>query len=253
MDNLVGKENLCLLSSRQQANPGYRHCWVVDEPANDCVVSTTSREANQVFILYIYPDSETPQKTVLKDQCRANFSLEFLKAVSQKIGYQPPPKELFYYIYAILSSPGYRLRYAEFLKIDFPRIPLTSHKELFELLAEYGERLTDLHLFKSEKLNNLITDFERNSTCTVDPGHPKYANGKVTINRQGTGFTGVPQEVWEFYIGGYQVCHKWLKDRKGRTLSDDDILHYQKIIVALQETIRIMQQIDDAIPSWPIE
>ena len=106
---------------------------------------------------------------------------------------------------------------------------------------------------KTSKLDVFLPEFDSDYDCNVDPGYPKYKNGTIFINKQGAGFTGVSEEVWNFYVGGYQVCKKWLSERKGRTLSDDDILHYQKIIVALQETIRIMQQIDEAIPSWPIE
>lgn len=256
MDNLVGKKNLSLLSSRQQANPGYRHCWVVDKPANDCVVSTTSREANQVFILYLYPNAANPQKTMLKEQRQANFSPRFLEDLSNKLGHQPEPEKIFCYIYAVLSSPSYRIRYAEFLKIDFPRIPLTSNDELFYQLVSYGEELVDLHLMKSPKLDNLITQFiEAEGDRCVDPGHPKFdeSSSSVLINKKEDKFTGVPKAVWEFHIGGYQVCQKWLKDRKGRTLSEDDITHYQRIVVALQETMRLMQQIDEAIPGFPLE
>ncbi|MBD2636735.1 hypothetical protein H6G52_15315 [Limnothrix sp. FACHB-881] len=105
----------------------------------------------------------------------------------------------------------------------------------------------------SPKLSNLITHFESNGNYMVDAKHPKYLNGKVIINKKGDGFTGVPEEVWNFYVGGYQVCQKWLKDRKGRTLTQEDIIHYQRIIVALQETIQLMKKIDEAIPGWPLE
>lgn len=101
---------------------------------------------------------------------------------------------------------------------------------------------------KSPKLDNLITQYENKSNSVIDSGYPKYVDGKVVINKKGDGFTGLPQNVWSFYVGGYQVCQKWLKDRKGRTLSPEDITHYQRIVVALQETIRLMQQIDEAIP-----
>ncbi len=109
---------------------------------------------------------------------------------------------------------------------------------------------------KSPKLDMLITQFvEAGGNYCVDPGHPKYdeRDRSVLLNKKGDKITGVPQSAWEFYIGGYQVCHKWLKDRKGRTLSEEDITHYQRIVVALQETIRIMQQIDEAIPEFPLK
>jgi hypothetical protein len=106
---------------------------------------------------------------------------------------------------------------------------------------------------KSPKLNNLITDFIPNGgNSIVDPGHPKYTNGAVIINKKGDKFINVPEKVWNFYVGGYQVCQKWLKDRKGRTLSNEDIQHYQQIVVALASTIEIMDKIDKAIPEFPI-
>lgn len=105
----------------------------------------------------------------------------------------------------------------------------------------------------SPKLNNLITEFVEEGDRTVAKGHPKYKSSAVHINTKGDRFTGVPEEVWNFYVGGYQPCQKWLKDRKERTLSDEDILHYQKIVVSLKETIEIMKKIDKAIPGFPIE
>ena len=69
-------------------------------------------------------------------------------------------------------------------------------------------------------------------------------------------FVGIPEEVYNFHIGGYQVCQKWLKDRKGRQLTEEEIAHYQKIVVALNETIRIMKEIDAVIEGhegWPVQ
>jgi predicted helicase len=155
-----------------------------------------------------------------------------------------------------LHSPTYRDRYVQFLKIDFPRVPLTSNNQLFIQLATLGEQLVQLHLMKSPKLTQKKAQpqyLENSGNSIVDPGHPKYINGKVLINKKSDAFTNVSEEVWNFHVGGYQVCKKWLKDRKGRQLSPEDIQHYQQIIVALEETIRLMAVIDQAIPSWPIQ
>lgn len=106
----------------------------------------------------------------------------------------------------------------------------------------------------SPKLDNLITKFiEGTGESIVAPGHSKYKDGLVHINNKNNKFSKVPEEVWNFYVGGYQPCQKWFKDRKERTLSDADILHYQKIVVALKETIALMTKIDQAIPGFPIE
>lgn len=163
--------------------------------------------------------------------------------------------DVFHYIYAILYSPTYRSRYAEFLKIDFPRLPLTSNVELFHQLCELGKELVSLHLLEASVLNKPITKFKGKGDNVVAKGHPKYQDGVVLVNAS-QGFEGVPNDVWEFHIGGYQVCDKWLKDRRERELSEEDIAHYQKIIVALKETIRLMGEVDAAIDAhggWPIK
>jgi len=162
------------------------------------------------------------------------------------------------YVYAILWSTSYRVRYTELLRIEFPRVPLTADKKLFAFLVEKGEELISLHLMESPKLANFITRYEQPGDHTVEKvryiePNPKAGikTGRVYINGAQY-FDGVPKEVWEFQIGGYQVCEKWLKDRKGRRLSSDDIDHYQKIAVALAETIRLMREIDEIIPAWPL-
>ena len=208
------------------------------------------RGGNNLFPLYLYPDSNKPKE--LQQEKRSNFSHDFLKQVENNLGELPTPEAIFYYIYAIFHSPTYRTRYAEFLKIDFPRVPMTSNKKLFTELSELGEQLVQLHLMTSPRLDKPITKFIKESDQMVATGHPKYDQGKVYINKTDY-FQNVPEEVWNFHIGGYQVCQKWLKDRKGRTLSAEDITHYQKIIVALAETIKLMEKIDQTIPSFPIE
>lgn len=157
------------------------------------------------------------------------------------------------YIYAVFHSPGYRDRYAEFLRSDFPRLPLTSSLELFRSLVRYGGELVAFHLLESPKVDNHITHFCAKGLPEVTK--ISYSDQTVWIDKAGNvGFKGVTETVWNFHIGGYQVCHKWLKDRKGRILSEDDINHYQKIVVALKETIRIMGEIDEVIEEhggWP--
>ncbi|MCY3832404.1 MAG: hypothetical protein OXG85_05270 [Chloroflexi bacterium] len=164
------------------------------------------------------------------------------------------PEDIFYYAYAIFHSPTYRERYAEFLKIDFPRLPLTSDVALFAALVKLGAELVGLHLMKSPKLSDFITTFDIDGDNEVARGYPKYDGVKqrVSINKTQY-FGGVPPEVWDFHIGGYRVAEKWLKDRRGRKLAYEDLTHYQKIIVALSETMRIMSAIDAAIPGFPLE
>ena len=168
------------------------------------------------------------------------------------------PEDIFHYIYAVFHSPTYRQRYAEFLKIDFPRVPMTSSPELFRKLCILGEELVALHLLESPYLSQLVTRYPVVGDNIVEKGFPKFVAyeegqpGYVYINRTQY-FEGVPKDVWEFHVGGYQVCEKWLKDRRGRQLSFDDLMHYQKVVVAIKETMRLMNEIDKAIPKWPIE
>ena len=174
------------------------------------------------------------------------------------------PEDVFHYIYAVFHSPEYRRRYAEFLKIDFPRVPLPKSKLLFCKLCSIGEELSKLHLMEAQILEDdkKRPKFPVEGNSVVEKGYPKYVahadrpqKGKVYINKDQY-FEGVRPEVWEFHIGGYKVCEKWLKDRRQRELSYEDISHYEKIVVALGETIRLTKQIDEAINAhggWPIE
>jgi type I restriction-modification system DNA methylase subunit len=253
MGHMVSGKNIGLITVRQVAEGIFNHSFVTDSLV-ECRITLSNKGYGLLFPLYLYPDSNNSQQSFIEEKRHLNLSQDFLNSIKLKLGYTPNPESIFYYIYAILHSPTYRTRYAEFLKIDFPRIPLTSNDELFCQLADYGEQLVQLHLMTSPKLDNLITEFvEGTGERTVASGHPKYQNGAVQINKNGDKFTGVPESVWKFYVGGYQPCQKWLKDRKERTLSDEDILHYQKIVVSLKETIEIMKKIDEGIPSFPIE
>jgi predicted helicase len=184
------------------------------------------------------------------------------------------PEDVFNYIYAVFHSPTYRTRYAEFLKSDFPRVPLTSYLNLFRSLCGLGAELVALHLLESPILAKPIARYPVTGPNIVEKSYPKYyapgepepstgkplAAGRVYISKpepesgaKGQYFEGVPPEVWNFHIGGYQVCEKWLKDRRVRTLTYDDLEHYCKVVTALSETIRLMAEIDAAIPKWPIE
>ncbi len=178
------------------------------------------------------------------------LGLQFLEDGNGDLKTTFGPEDIFHYAYAVFNSPTYRQRYSEFLKIDFPRLPLTSNKKLFTKLVAKGQELVALHLLKSQKVDDFVTSYLVAGKNTVEK--VQYTNGKVWINTTQY-FGGVPENVWEFKVGGYQVCDKWLKDRKGRTLSNEEINHYQRIVVALKETIRLMKEIDKVISRWPIE
>ncbi len=181
------------------------------------------------------------------------------------------PENLLDYIYAVLHSPNYREKYKEFLKIDFPRIPLPENAEEFWKFAGKGCELRKLHLMESPDLDIPLTSYPISGTNVVEKvcfkecspgvkesstgGSPvSYNNhrpaacatfsGKVFINSTQY-FDNVPESAWNFYIGGYQPAQKWLKDRKAGTLSYDDIIHYQKIIVTLKRSAEVMEEIND--------
>ena len=262
------------------------------------------------FPLYLYATPEDTEGTLFATEevtREPNLSPKFIAAVEEKLGLKFVregkgdleatfgPEDILHYAYAVFHSPTYRERYAELLKIDFPRLPLTSDRDLFKALAEKGEELVSLHLMESSELHHLITnfgvsgsdevekvrfvekvtekkkvpadtsprsvtvfsrrlplDFEHQTQVKIRPKPKPKATGRVYINKTQY-FEGIEPEVWEFQIGGYQVLHKWLKDRKGRKLDFNDFFHYQKIVVALKETMRLMGEIDELIPAWPIE
>lgn len=145
------------------------------------------------------------------------------------------------YIYAVLHSPTYREKYKEFLKIDFPRVPYPKNPQTFWQLVKLGGELRQIHLLESPSVENYITQYPAGGSNIVSK--IKYHDGHVYINETQY-FANVPAVAWNFYIGGYQPAQKWLKDRKDRQLEFEDILHYQKIIVALTETNRLMVEID---------
>lgn len=219
------------------------------------------RGGNVNFPLYLYPAEGEMQ---FEEGRHPNLNPEFIKVISDKLRLKFVSdgkgdlkktfgaEDIFNYAYAVFHSPTYRSRYAEFLKIDFPRLPLTSNRELFRALAVKGTELVALHLMESSTLNNLITRYSVTGSNTVDKVTYDENNQRVSINKIQY-FEGVQPEVWDFHIGGYQVAQKWLKDRKGRTLTYDELTHYQKVIVALKETIRLMEEIDELIPGWPVE
>jgi hypothetical protein len=273
------RENKALLTMRRIRTEIYAHFLVTKSIVGKDVVSV--RDSCNVFPLYLYTTPEDTEGTLFAAEeatREPNLSPKFIATVKEKLGLEfvPDdkgdlqstfgPEDIFHYIYAVFHSPTYRDRYAELLKIDFPRVPLTSNCDLFRRLCALGEKLVSLHLLESSAVSRFITYYPIPGDSRVEKGYPKYLTpgepepgtgkpleqGRVYINKTQY-FAGVSPEVWEFQIGGYQVCHKWLKDRQGRQLSYDDLTHYQKVIVALSETICLMEEIDEAIPDWPIQ
>ncbi|MBK1642974.1 hypothetical protein CKO12_14080, partial [Chromatium okenii] len=256
--------NLGLIATRMIKGERPAHFYVTRDPIEKILISP--KTSNNAFLFPLYTtegDTNAGAKLNFDAELVINLRREFLRAFAKALCIKTTsphflpaglmPEDIFHYIYAVFHSPTYRTRYAEFLKIDFPRLPLTGSLDLFRALAQLGGELVALHLLESTTLDQPITEFIGSGNPEVEK--PTWLQDTVWVDkRQTTGFKGVPEAVWNFHIGGYQVCHKWLKDRKGRTLSDEDITHYQKIVVALSETIRLMREIDVVIEQhggWP--
>lgn len=194
----------------------------------------SSKDNTNVFPLYIYKENMGVEERI------TNFDAKLLTQIEQSLGEHIEPQELFDYIYAVLHSPNYRERYKEFLKIDFPRIPYPTNADEYHRLAKLGAELRKLHLME-DLPTQLPTLFPKGGTLQVDC--LRWEQNRVYINSEQY-FENVPESAWNFYIGGYQPAQKWLKDRKGLTLDFKDVKHYQSIIYVLQQTERIMQEID---------
>lgn len=222
---------LCLIKVNSSSDGLFK--VLVSSNLTDKTILSSKDNAN-VFPLYLYTNEFGKETKV------ANLNDEEWQKFNNAIGRVAPPEELLAYIYAVLHSPSYRERYKEFLKVDFPRIPLPTSESEFVRLVQIGHQLIDLHMMRNTQSWKCDTTFPEPGSQQIDM--LKWKDKKVWINKQQY-FGNVPEEVWDFYIGGYQPAQKWLKDRKGRTLVFDDIKHYLYIIHALAETIKLMQKI----------
>ncbi|GBD91594.1 N-6 DNA Methylase [bacterium BMS3Abin04] len=259
------EENIALCVGRQGSVIGSDIYDIVFIAENIVDLNLFRRGGELVFPLYIYRKTTQRKKSAFSqllmfepeveyEAIISNVSLvirEYLSDRFHKLFLNPTDfdrkikgfgsKDIFYYIYAILYSNAYRTKYAEFLKIDFPRIPFTKDYKLFIKLGKLGHKLAELHLLKSKNLDNTISKFQVAGNKKVEK--PIYEDERVWINKKQY-FDGIKKEVWNYKIGGYQVCEKWLKDRKRRTLSLEEVKTYSKIVTALSETIKLQKEID---------
>jgi len=255
MRHMVEK-NLGLILSKRYSMGEYNYAFVGDKIIEGHVLSG-QQGITYLFPLYLYPEPNNPKKhssgslTMVFDDKgeyqtkRPNLSPKLIEQLTESYKKTPTPEQIFFYIYAVLYSNTYRRKYAEFLKTDFPRIPFTKNYKLFLRMAEYGKKLVDLHLLKAEELEPPVAKFQGKGDNKVEK--VRYDQGKVFINKE-QHFEGIKQEVWNYQIGGYPVCAKWLKDRKGRRLSLEEIKHYCLIVSSLQKTIAIQKLIDNTYP-----
>jgi len=239
-------ENIALVTTRILASPPFNHVFVAQHAGDNTFISSKTKERNYFFPLYLYPDKPKVKLLVEeepKSERTPNFTEEFIQAVKEALGTEPTPEEIFYYIYAVLYSPTYRKRYEEFLKIDFPRVPMPTDYELFTKLSALGKELVELHLLKHSSLSKTGVGFPVSGTNKVEKIKYDEENGRVYFNKTQY-FEGITKEVWEYQIGGYQVLAKYLKDRKGRKLSSKEIAHYMKVAAALRRTIVVQGEVD---------
>ena len=241
------RENISLCAMRQVAlDEKYTH-FLVSQYMVDNRTFLSSKGIIQQFPLYIYHDNlkgKLLDEKASKPERVPNISKDFLHALKEVLGTEPTPEEIFYYIYAVLYSPTYRKRYEEFLKVDFPRIPLPSDYKLFEKLSELGKELVELHLLKHPALQERGIGFPRSGSNKVERVEYDEKTERVYFNKEQY-FEGISKAVWEYQIGGYQVAAKYLKDRKKRELSREEIEHYMKVVKAIEMTIEVQRRIED--------
>ena len=247
-------ENIALCVCRIVKSPVWQHALITNEITENCYISNTTSESGHVFPLYLYPN---PEELGISTEPSLNFKSAFLTTISEALAlpqtapFNLPegisPEEILAYIYAVLYSPTYRERYYEFLKYDFPRIPLPQDIDQFRTLATLGQRLMDSHLLRNgSRPDGTPTShrFEGEGDGVIEK--VRYEDNKVWINPT-QHFTDVPEEVWEYEIGAYQVCKKWLRDRKGEELGRAELQQYRAILIAVAETLAIMAEIDSVL------
>ena len=267
MQHMLKHKNLALVINKPaQGGPDFYTDVFITNTIIDQSTFSAMKRSPFICPLYIYPEATT-QQSLLNEVIRTpNLNMEIVNEIAKGLGLAFTPEkedgnvclandkdvrsefrttfapiDLLDYIYAVLHSPTYRETYKEFLKIDFPRVPYPKDSNTFWQLVQLGGELRQIHLLESSTVEKYITQYPEDGDNIVTK--PVYKNGNVYINETQY-FANVPEVAWNFYIGGYQPAQKWLKDRKDRELGFEDILHYQKIIVALSETDRIMKEID---------
>lgn len=257
MTQMLTGENLGFIAAR--TTKGTWDCGVTNMVMGH--KSIAAYDPNYLFPLFFDGNVDKDGKSGgLFATHRTNFSPAFVGCLAEKLKLAQEPDGLpkgisansvLAYIAAVLHSTGYRTRFAGFLKRDFPRIPITSSRKLFVALTQKGQELINISLMVADALDDFITEFPVKGGNGVEKVEYVPDEKRVWINA-GQYFGSVPQNIWDFVVGGYQPCEKWLQDRKGRTLNYDDVRHWQRTVVAINETMRLVKEIDALIPGWPL-
>lgn len=258
--------NLAIAVSKQlhKRTDPWAHVFVTSSVGESGLVSNKSKEVTTFFpVLLTGADGASLFQEVRPNMRSAQLAAT---ATSLGVGDRDPAESargIFAYIYAIVHSPAYRRRYREQLARGFPRVPVAADAGLARRLVQLGEEMIALHLLRSPSAD--VSSIKLVGGGCTSVGRAGWSSDTVWIDGPGElvgersatgvlGFQGVSKEVWELRIGSYQVCEKWLKDRKGRVLTDGEVDHYRKIVATLTETVRVMDEIDAAIDllgGWP--
>ena len=269
MKNLLSGFNPSFLASSTWTTPhrfSVEYCGTMAE-----MKSGTHDRGTTLFPLYRYEEMLGDEKSRVLN-FKPSFRKKWLEVTGLEITIEEnvtdakvKALEVYDWIYALTFSPSYRKKYTSSLSKGFPLILFPKTNSVFTYLAKLGNKLRGFHNVNSDVfLQGAMNDIRLAGIgeARVEKSFPKYKNGKIYINNS-RWFEEVDLDTWEFYYGGYQVCHKWLKDRSakgganprpGRILTDDDVLHYRRTVTALTETRRIMAEIDRVIDrhgGWP--
>jgi len=264
MRHFLKAENAGLALCRQfKTGDQYVHSFITKQIIESSYVSNRTSEITSVFPLYLCHETSGQQTFDDNKKRKPNLDTNIVRQIAKslKLTFAPDkedrkntfsPMDILDYIYAVLHSPTYREKYKEFLKTDFPRVPYPIDQKRFRQIVRLGGELRTIHLLENPKVGQFVTSYPKDGDNVIsrkivkkdfEITDRKKQLGRVWISDEQY-FGNMPKAAWEFHIGGYQPAQKWLKDRKGRELSSDDILHYQKIIVALSETGKLMRKID---------
>ena len=242
----MGKENLALIVGRYGSAVSQEFMW------NIAFISDTVTDLNlfyrggaKVYPLYIYEDIEGILYSDENNKYE-NFNIEFKEYLNKFYSDSCSPEQIFSYIYSLLYSPSYRVKYHDFLNVDFPNILFPKSKEVFEKMSNLGKDLINVQLFKffpSYKIGNFL---EKGDNIVKDL---KFINNKLFIN-ESQYFNLVSDDIYKFFIGGYQVIDKYLKYRKGKQLTLEEIENVENIIKVIAFTIDQMKKIDNLTKDW---
>ena len=261
------EENIALLICKQQNKFGFSHVFVSDNISESHVVSTKIKEINHIFPLYFYRAKDNNGLFYFIDRKVPNINPRIFELLNVnmklygEVNSACTPEQIFYYTYAVLHSNIYRKKYANLLKNEFPCIPFTSNHIVFIKMGKLGQKLADIHLMKSNQLNKTFSRFEvpgNNAVKKVEyipiggglassQKKDSKENGNVFINKTQY-FSNIDKDTWNFQIGDHKVMYTWLKNRKGRTITSEQIQHYIKIAQALKLTINYQKKIDKLYP-----